>query len=104
VGKTDIIAESIKLCGYIGLPLSQFWQLTPYQFYQYVRGYNENKINTHDANVVFMYNNAALSQMGKKMPPLDKFLINGKKPQKIELWGVLEKHSKKQGVKDVSSS
>lgn len=104
MGETDVIAESIKLCGYIGFNINDFWSTTPYQFYQYVRGFNESKVHAHDGNAVMMYNNAALSQMGKKMPPLDKFLINGKKPKKIDLWSVLEKHSKAQGVKDGSSS
>lgn len=54
---------------------SEFWKLTPFEFYRYVDGYNRQCEYEHDSAVFMMYNNAALSQMGRKMPQMKKFLM-----------------------------
>lgn len=71
------------MCGVINFPLSDFWKITPYQFHRFIEGYNKRKEYDHDNMAWAMYNNAALSQMGRKMPPLKKFLYQSIKPKQI---------------------
>lgn len=59
----------------MGFSVEEFWRLTPYQFYRVVDGFNKRREYEHDTFAWMMYNNAALSQMGKKMPPFKKFTI-----------------------------
>lgn len=71
----------------MGFSYDEFWKITPYQFFCYIEGYNKKQQHTHDIMAIMMYNNAALSQMGKKMPPLNQFL--SKKPKEK---GIDERH------------
>ena len=64
--------------------------MTPYQFFCYIEGYNKKQQHTHDMMAIMMYNNAALSQMGKKMPPLSQFLSKNNQKKGIDERAIYE--------------
>lgn len=79
---------------------SEFWVLTPWQFFKCLEGYRSRKNKEHDSAAWMMWHNALLSgASGKNFPKLEKFMSSYKKPSKSvdegAIMGWLKAYSKR---------
>jgi len=80
----------MELAASIGIPVSEFWEMTPYELNVYAKAYFENKKNEFKEKLTLEYYNAmwTIQWLGKKSQhpePLDKILENIDKPKKKEM-------------------
>lgn len=78
----------MKLAASIGIPVSEFWEMTPYELNVYTKAYFENKKNELKEKLSLEYYNAmwTIQWLGKKSQhpkPLKEILDTIDKPKKI---------------------
>lgn len=78
----------MKLAASIGIPVSEFWGMTPYELNVYAKAYFENKKIEFKEKLTLEYYNAmwTIQWLGKKSQqpePLNKILDNLYKEKKI---------------------
>lgn len=88
------------------LPLTEFWNMTPYEFFILVEAYTENEEERSKELIIQAYYTEAFARM-KKLPKLDK-ILNSTKPKKKqtaeEMLRVVEELNRRLGGEVVGSS
>lgn len=88
------------------LSLSEFWNLTPYEFFILVEAYTENEEERSKELIIQAYYTEAFARM-KKLPKLDKILNSTKSKRKQtdeEMLRVVEELNRKLGGEIIGSS
>lgn len=76
------MAEGIVTAGLLGIPLTDFWKMTPYQLRIISEAYHEKSIHEYNQQASLMYYNAIIP-LSKKVPPLSDFLYEKNKKKAI---------------------
>lgn len=88
------------------LPLNEFWNMTPYEFFILVEAYTENEEERSKELIIQAYYTEAFARM-KKLPKLDKILKSTKPKRKQtdeEMLRVVEELNRKLGGEIIGSS
>lgn len=89
----------------MNLSLSEFWNMTPYEFFILVEGYTEREEERSKELIIQAYYTEAFARM-KKLPKLEK-ILNSTKPKKQtdeEMLRVVEELNKRLGGEVIGSS
>ena len=90
----------------MNLPLSEFWNMTPYEFFILVESYTEREEERGKELIIQAYYTEAFARM-KKLPKLEK-ILNSTKPKRKqtdeEMLRIVEKLNKKLGGEVIGSS
>ena len=88
------------------LPLNEFWNMTPYEFFILVEAYTEDEEERSKELIIQAYYTEAFARM-KKLPKLEK-ILNSTKPKKKqtdeEMLRVVEELNRKLGGEIIGSS
>ena len=90
----------------MNLPLTEFWKMTPYEFFILVESYTEREEERGKELIIQAYYTEAFARM-KKLPKLEK-ILNSTKPKRKqtdeEMLRVVEGLNKKLGGEVIGSS
>lgn len=90
----------------MNLSLTEFWNMTPYEFFILVEGYTEREEERSKELIAQAYYTEAFSRM-KKLPKLEK-ILNASKPKKKqtdeEMLRVVEELNRRLGGEIIGSS
>ncbi len=88
------------------LPLTEFWNMTPYEFFILVEAYTENEEERSKELIIQAYYTETFARM-KKLPKIEK-ILNSTKPRKKqtaeEMLRVVEELNRRLGGEVVGSS
>lgn len=88
------------------LPLNEFWNMTPYEFFILVEAYTEDEEERSKELIIQAYYTESFARM-KKLPKLDKILKSTKPKRKQtdeEMLRVVEELNRKLGGEIIGSS
>lgn len=90
----------------MNLSLTEFWNMTPYEFFILVEGYTEREEERSKGLIAQAYYTEAFARM-KKLPKLEK-ILNASKPKKKqtdeEMLRVVEELNRRLGGEIIGSS
>ena len=87
------------------LPLTEFWNMTPYEFFILVEAYIENEEERSKELIIQAYYTEAFARI-RKLPKLEK-ILNSTKPKKQtdeEMLRAVEELNKRLGGETIGSS